>query len=322
MHAAIVGLSGPVLTAAETALFRHRPPAGVILFARNIEAPRQLQALTASVRAIVPGALIAVDQEGGRVQRLRPPHWPGHPAAGRIGGLPPDDARRAAWITGALIGLECRDAGFDLVCAPVLDLAHPGGHDVVGDRSFGADPAVVAALGRAMADGLLAAGVQPVAKHAPGHGGATVDSHHALPCVTGDRSADVAPFAALSDLPWMMTAHLLYPTDPAQPGTLSPPVLRLIREQIGFRGVLVSDDLAMGALTGSAGERAAEAIAAGCDIALHCTGVIEETGAVLDAAGMAPPATQARLQAGRDLALFRRQPLDAASLRAERDALL
>ena len=330
MHAAIVGIAGPALDPAEAALFRRRRPAGVILFARNIVDPGQLRALTAELHAVLPsGALVAVDQEGGRVARLRPPHWAAHPAAGRIGTLHVRDAAaglRAAWLTGALIGLDCAAAGIGLVCAPVLDLWVAGAHDVVGDRSYGADPGSVARLGRAAADGLLSAGVQPVAKHAPGHGRALVDSHVALPQVPADQEldGDLQPFAANADLPWMMTAHLLYPRwDADRPATLSPVVIgQVIRGRIGFGGVLVSDDLAMRALFGAPGDLAAQALAAGCDLALHCTGVLADTEAVLDAA---PPVTgpaARRMAAARARAEASRRPLDAASLLAERDALM
>lgn len=315
-RAAVIGLAGTAVTADEAALLARLPPAGVILFARNVTSPAQLLTLTGAVRSVVPGAHILIDQEGGRVARLRPPCWLPHPAAGRL-----RDAR-AAWLTGALIGLECAAGGIDVVCAPVLDLAVPGANAVVGDRSYG-DYAQVVAHGRAMADGLLAAGMQPVGKHAPGHGRAGADSHVALPVVTGPVDADMAPFRALNDLPWMMTAHVLYPhLDPARPGTLSPVVVELIRQQIGFQGVLVSDDLVMGALQGSMAARASGAIAAGCDLALHCNGKIAESEAVLEAAGLASALTLRRLTAGRALAARRRQLLDRAGLLAERDMAL
>ncbi len=314
LNAAIIGLAGPELAADEAALLERLPPVGVILFARNVADPAQLRALTGAVRAVVPDAHVLVDQEGGRVARLRPPHWRVHPAAGEV-----LDAR-AAWLTGAIIGMECAAAGIDVVCAPVLDIGVPGADAVVGDRSYG-DAARVVALGRAMADGLLAAGVQPVGKHAPGHGRAGVDSHRALPVVTGDVEADLEPFRALASLPWMMTAHVLYPDiDATRPGTLSPLVVEgVIRRRIGFQGVLVSDDLVMGALTGTMAERAAGAIAAGCDLALHCNGVLAESEAVLRSAGPVRPRTAARLQAGRALAAARRQDLDIGALESERD---
>jgi len=330
MQAAIVGIAGLVLDLDEVALFRRLPPAGVILFARNVGDPDQLRALTAGLHAVLPaGAVIAVDQEGGRVARLRPPGWMAHPAAGRIGALHALDAAaglRAAWLTGALIGAECAAAGFGLVCAPVLDLRVPGAHDVVGDRSYGADPAVVAQLGRAAADGLMAAGVQPVVKHAPGHGRALVDSHLALPSVPPDQDLtdDMHPFVVNADLPWMMTAHLLYPgLDADRPGTLSPAVIeQAIRGRIGFEGVLVSDGLEMRALDGTPGELAAEAVAAGCDLALHCTGALADSEAVLAAVPPASHQTLARMAAGLARAAASRRKLDLPALAAERSRLL
>lgn len=313
MQAAVIGLAGPVLAPEEAVLLRRLPPAGVILFARNVVDPAQVRVLTDAVRAVVPGAHVLIDQEGGRVARLRPPHWLAHPAAGAL------PHARAAWLTGALIGLECAASGIDVVCAPVLDLRVPGADAVVGDRSYG-DLTQVILRGRAMADGLLAAGVQPVAKHAPGHGRAQADSHVALPVVVGPVNEDLAPFRALNDLPWMMTAHVLYrDLDPARPGTLSSAVVGLIRQQIGFQGVLVSDDLVMGALDGEMAARAAGALAAGCDLALHCNGVLAESEAVLEAAGPASGRTLERLAAGRARAAAARQHLDGAALLAERD---
>lgn len=330
MKAAIVGLAGTTLDAAEAALFRRHRPAGAILFARNVRDPAQLAALTAALRDVLPAhAVIAVDQEGGRVARLRPPNWRAHPSAGRLGAVfDADEAAgmRATWLTGALIGLDCAGAGFDVVCAPVLDLRIPGAHDVVGDRAYSAEPDVVARMGRAMADGLLAAGVQPVAKHAPGHGRTAVDSHLDLPRVDAgqDLTADMRPFALCAGLPWMMTAHLLYESfDADWPGTLSAIVIRqAIRGWIGFQGVLVSDDLAMNALTGTPGERAARAVTAGCDLAMHCSGALSDTADVLEACPDITDATLARLAAARALAVSSRQTLDGAALAVERDGLL
>ena len=211
MRAAIVGIEGQVLSADEAALLRERAPAGVILFGRNVRDRAQVQALCSALRAVLPqGAVLAVDQEGGRVARLRPPAWRAHPAAGAIAALGAA-GERAAYLTGALIGLDCAASGLDMACAPVLDLRVDGASDVVGDRSYGRDPARVAALAGAMAAGLMAAGVLPVGKHAPGHGRALVDSHHALPVVPAGVSLvdDVAAFRIRSDLPWMMTAHLV-----------------------------------------------------------------------------------------------------------------
>lgn len=319
MKAAIVGIAGPALSADEAALFRAERPCGVILFARNVQTPAQLAELTVDLRrALPPGAVLMVDQEGGRVARLRPPHWRAHPPAAALRTL------RAAWLTGALIGLDCLAAGFDTVAAPVLDLAIPGAHSVIGDRALGDDPATVARLGRAMAAGLLAAGVQPVGKHAPGHGRARVDSHLALSLVEANHlDADLLPFALNADLPWAMSAHIVYPAwDAARPATLSPIVIEaIIRCRIGFEGVLVTDDLAMKALTGAPADLARQALAAGCDVALYCSGEFAPTVELLARCPVLTEAAAVRLAAGRALAARRRLPLDAAALAAERDRL-
>ncbi len=326
--AAIIGLSGPVLSQAEQELLRRHPPAGVILFARNIIDRPQLRALLATLRTVLPaGAVLMVDQEGGRVARLRPPHWGCPPAARRNGALWSQNrpaAARAAWLSGALIGSDAAAMGFDVVCAPVLDLRVPQASDVIGDRSFGADPAAVAELGGALAAGLLAAGVQPVMKHAPGHGSARVDSHLALPEVACLTPADLAPFRSLAWLPWAMTAHVRYlDRDPAHPATLSATVITdIIRGEIGFAGLLCSDDLAMGALQGEPAARALACLAAGCDIALHCPGDAAGTQAVLAACPPLTPAAKSRLAAASALARDRAITLDVAALSAERDALL
>jgi len=330
MRAAIVGIAGLTLDPAEAALFRQHRPAGAILFARNVCDPVQVAALTAALRDVLPPhAVIAVDQEGGRVARLRPPHWRAHPSAARLGAVYERDEAagvRAAWLSGALIGLDCAGAGFDVVCAPTLDLRLPGAHDVVGDRAYSADPDAVARMGRALADGLLAAGMQPVAKHAPGHGRAAVDSHLALPRVGAgqDLALDLRPFGLCAALPWMMTAHILYEgLDPDWPATLSAIVIRqAIRGRIGFQGVLVSDDLAMNALSGTPGQRAARAVEAGCDIALHCSGVLPDIADVLESSPAITDTALARLAAARTLAASARQALDEDALAAERDALL
>ena len=329
MKAAIIGLSGPDLLPAEAALLRAEAPAGVILFARNIVDPARLHALIAATRAALPpGAVLMVDQEGGRVARLRPPHWRAHPPAARLGEIALRDraqGRRAAWLTGALIGLDCVAAGFDVAAAPVLDVRVPGAHDVIGDRAYAEDPALVADLAGACAEGLLAAGCQPVGKHAPGHGRAGVDSHLALPTVAAIPEAELLPFKALAAiLPWMMTAHVrILAWDPERPATLSPVIIeRIIRDEIGFLGVLVSDDLAMQALSGSPAERAAGALAAGCDIALHCSGRLEESASVLAACPALTPEAAERFARAARLARAARRDLDPVALAAERDALL
>jgi beta-N-acetylhexosaminidase len=328
-HAAIVGISGLVLLAEEAALFQAFPPAGVILFSRNIQDPAQLAALVASLRAVLPpDSDLMVDQEGGRVARLKPPHWRGHPPAAALGHLfdaNPVAGLRAAWLTGALIGCDCRSAGFTIAAAPVLDIFVPGAHGVIGDRAFAQHPATVARLGRAVANGLLAAGVLPVGKHAPGHGRTTVDSHLMPPNVhEDDLSADMRPFALNADLPWMMTAHIVYAAlDPHLAATLSATVITtIIRERIGFKGVLVTDDLAMKALSDIPARLAVQALAAGCDIALYCSGDLAPTEVLLRAC---PPITleaDRRLRAGRNAAANRRLTLDPARLATERDRLL
>jgi len=327
--AAIVGIAGTALTDDEAALFRAYPPAGIILFARNIAEPDGLRRLMAALRqTLAADAVLMVDQEGGRVARLAPPHWRAHPPAAAHGALfvhNPAAGLRAAWLTGALIGLDCAGAGFDVVTAPVLDLRLPGAHGVIGDRAFTAEPHAVAALGRAMAGGLLAAGVQPVGKHVPGHGRARVDSHLELPVVTDrDLRADWAPFGANADLPWMMTAHVSYPAlDPGAPATLSARILGgVVRRRIGFGGVLVSDDLAMQALAGTPAERALGALAAGCDVALYCSGVLAATAGLLARCPPLAEAAVARLAAARALAASRREALDEDALADERNGLL
>ncbi|MFL1460617.1 beta-N-acetylhexosaminidase [Roseococcus sp. DSY-14] len=299
MKAAVIGLSGPALTAEEAALLRAERPAGVILFARNVEDPAQLRALAAGIRGILGAeAPILVDQEGGRVARLRPPHWPAFPPPAAFEGRPAEEARESARALGA----ACVEAGLDVVCAPLLDLRVAGAHDVIGDRAFSAEPAEVARLGAAFVAGLRAAGAQPVVKHVPGHGRATTDSHHDLPVVEGDVSADAAPFAALAaDDLWAMTAHILYPAlDSELPATLSPAVIgRHIRGAIGFGGLLVSDDLGMKALRGGLHALAGQALAAGCDLVLHCSGVLAESAAVLAGSAPVTAAARRRLDASR-----------------------
>ena len=318
MKPAIVGLAGLSLTPAEAALLHD--VTGVILFARNVVDPTQLARLTRQLRDCLPAeAVVMVDQEGGRVARLRPPHWRAHPPARTLG------SERAAWLTGALIGLDCAQAGFDVVAAPCLDVAAPDGHDVIGDRAFSGDPERVAAMGAAFAAGLLAAGVQPVGKHAPGHGRAGADSHERLPSLEDLSPADLVPFTRNRALPWLMTAHIRYMKQDVHPATHSAAIIeRFVRapDAIGFGGVLVSDDLAMGALSGTPGERAARAVAAGCDVALHCSGVLADTQDVLGSVPLATPACLDRLAAARRLAAASRQVLEGDALAAERAALL
>lgn len=302
MRAALIGLSGPALTAEGAALLARHRPLGAILFRRNIEAPAQLRALNAAIREILGAeAPILVDQEGGRVARLRAPHWPEFPAAASFENGPAEAARANA----EAIGRTCAAEGFDVVCAPCLDLRLPEAHGVIGDRAFSADPAEVARLGAAWIAGLRAGGVMPVIKHIPGHGRARLDSHEALPVVeegAATLAADIAPFRDLAaDDLWAMTAHILYPAwDAARCATLSSVVIgRVIRGEIGFGGFLISDDLAMRALSGGLGDLTRAALAAGCDAVLHCSGVLAETAAVLEAAPRLTPMAERRLAAAR-----------------------
>ena len=321
-RAAIVGLSGPVLSAEEAALLRALPPLGVILFARNVVAPAQLRALCAAVREILgPEAPILVDQEGGRVARLKPPRWEAFPPAAAFESAPEPAARANA----LLLGAACVAEGLDVVCAPVLDLRLPGAHGVIGDRAYSADPAEIARLGAAMVAGLQEAGAIPVLKHIPGHGRSLADSHHELPRVAATRAElaqDIAPFRALAGSgAWAMTAHVLYEAwDATRPATISAPVIDdIIRGEIGFDGVLVTDDLAMGALQGASNDLAAAALSAGCDVVLHCTGRITDAAALLpDCPSLTDRALErlAAARAARDA--FRTR--DPAALRALRDA--
>ncbi|MGG5808508.1 beta-N-acetylhexosaminidase [Falsiroseomonas sp. CW058] len=323
--AAVVGVSGTALTAEEAALFRRCRPLGAILFRRNVESPAQLCALTAALREELGGdAPILVDQEGGRVARLRPPHWAEHPVPAAFEGL--DSV--AAEANAALLGTACAEAGLDVVCAPLLDLRLPGAHEVIGDRAFSAAPAEVARLGAAWVRGLHAAGCIPVIKHIPGHGRALVDSHESLPRVeagAAELAADIAPFRDLAASgAWAMTAHILYAAwDASRPATLSPTVIgEVIRGEIGFDGVLVSDDLAMGAVAGLGGDLAGAAISAGCDLVLHCTGRIEETAAVLGACPVLSDRAAGRVAAARAAMLAARRRLDPGALLALRESAL
>jgi beta-N-acetylhexosaminidase len=314
-RAAIVGIAGMALAAEEAALFRRHRPLGAILFRRNVESPAQVAALTAALREELGGdAPILVDQEGGRVARLRPPHWPAYQPAATFEAGP----AAAAEANATLLGADCAAVGLDVVCAPCLDLRLPGAHGVIGDRAFSADPAEVSRLGAAWVRGLQAAGCIPVIKHIPGHGRALVDSHESLPRVEAtesDLAADIAPFRDLAESgAWAMTAHILYAAwDAARPATLSPAVIgRVIRGAIGFDGVLLSDDLAMGAMAGLSNDLGGGAIAAGCDVVLHCTGVLAETAAILATCPTLSETAERRLDAAR--AAMRRARLPAAAV--------
>ena len=329
-RAIVFGLSGPALTADERALFRDADPAGYILFARNCVGPAQLRALTDDLRALAGRDRLAIliDQEGGRVARLKPPAWPAFPPAaafGRLYGKAPMSAIEAARANAQAIGLLLAEAGVTIDCAPVLDLRHQGGDDIVGDRAFGADPLQVAALGRAVLDGLAAGGVAGCVKHVPGHGRARADSHKERPVIGASRAdleRDFAPFRSLRAAPSAMVAHIVYQAlDPERPASLSPAVIEgVVRGEIGFSGLLFSDDIGMAALSGTPAERACAVLAAGCDLALHCSGVFAEMAAVAAAVGAIGEAAAARLE--RALPAPAAPAGDWRALAEKRDALL
>lgn len=301
----ILGLSGPALTEDEAELFRALPPAGFILFERNVEDPAQLRALTDSLRDLTGRAdlPILIDQEGGRVQRLWPPHWRKHPPGARFGELynrSPIAGLDAARFHGLAIAAELTAVGINVDCLPLLDAPVPGAHDVIGERAFGPDPLMVAALGSAVLDGLRDGGVCGIVKHIPGHGRAGADSHAELPVVTASRAelaADLLPFQRLADAPMAMTAHVRYDAwDAERCASLSPTVVGdIIRGEVGFDGFLMCDDLAMHALAGPLESRMYQALEAGCDTALHCTGILSENETLLRAAPGMDERAMARL---------------------------
>lgn len=302
----IFGCDGLVLSAAERAFFRDADPLGFILFGRNCETSDQIRRLVADLRESVGrgDAPVLIDQEGGRVARLKPPHFPAYPAAAAIAALGGLRARAAAWLAARLIADDLGQLGITVDCAPVLDVPVSGADPVIGDRAWGGSPTQVAENGLAVCDGLMAGGVLPVIKHIPGHGRATVDSHRALPVVATPRAAldstDFAPFRALAGMPWAMTAHVLYTAiDPDRPATLSPRVIaEAIRAGIGFDGVLLSDDLSMAALGGKIEARAGDALKAGCDLVLHCNGIFGEMQAIAAAIGPMSDEARRRVAAG------------------------
>lgn len=323
MKAVIFGCAGTSLSADERAFFRDADPLGFILFARNIENPDQARRLTEDLRSCVARgeAPVLIDQEGGRVARLRPPHWRKAPPARLLGDLyarDPESGLEATRLNSRLLAADVASIGCDVDCLPVLDIGFPETHAVIGDRAYAGQPEPVAALGRAAAEGLLAEGVMPVIKHMPGHGRASVDSHETLPRVSAPRAllerTDFVPFKLLADLPWAMTAHVLYEAiDSAAAGTVSARVVReVVRGHIGFEGLLVSDDLSMQALGGTVGERVAAALAAGCDIGLHCNGRMAEMREVAANAGPLTAIGRQRFEVGRQYLARHRAPLGRA----------
>ena len=306
-RAFITGLSGLNVSANERAFLREAQPWGLIIFKRNVNIPQQVTELTKSFRdAVGWAAPVLVDQEGGRVQRLGPPHWPIFPPGARYGAIYDRDVASglaAARLGGHLIAAELNVLGIDVDCIPLADVLAPGADPVIGDRAYGTEPGKVAAIAGAIAQGLLAGGVLPVLKHLPGHGRATADSHHKLPVVDTDRatleSTDFAAFRPLSRLPLGMTAHVVFSAiDPDAPATTSVTMVReVIRGFIGFRGLLMSDDVSMKALSGTIAERSRAAFAAGCDVVLHCNGDLREMTAVATAAPQLAGEAAARAEA-------------------------
>jgi beta-N-acetylhexosaminidase len=331
MRAFITGVAGSTLSDDERRFLREAQPWGLIVFRRNIAGPEPLRRLIDDFRATVGHAApVLVDQEGGRVQRLGPPHWPSYPPGAAYGALYDRNRDRgltAARLGARLIAFDLAALGIDVDCLPLADVPVAGADPVVGDRAYGTEPAKVAAIAAAVAEGLADGGVLPVLKHIPGHGRATADSHEKLSVVGADwatlDATDFAAFQPLKALPMAMTAHVVFSAlDPAQPATTSATIIEeVIRREIGFQGLLMSDDVSMNALAGSIGERSRAAIAAGCDVVLHCNGNLAEmqevAGAVTELAGKPLARAEAAL-AARGQA----QPLDRQAARAELDELV
>jgi beta-N-acetylhexosaminidase len=326
-RAFITGLSGTAITTDEQAFLRVASPWGLILFKRNVVSPDQITALIGHFRDLLgrPDAPVLIDQEGGRVQRLGPPQWPAYPPGasyGRLYDRDPALGRAAARLGGRLIAADLAALGITVDCLPIADVPAQDADPVIGDRAYGHTPAKVAALAGAIAEGLLEGGVLPVLKHLPGHGRATADSHHRLPVVEAGRatleSSDFAAFRPLAGIGLGMTAHVVFTSiDRELPATTSATIIaQVIRGFIGFEGLLMSDDLSMGALSGTIAERTRAALAAGCDMALHCNGNLAE----MDAVASAAPELSGRAAKRADAALAALHapaPLDLAAARAE-----
>jgi len=331
-RAFITGVSGIELTDAERDFIRAERPWGFILFKRNVDTPAQVARLVGELREIVGAAdaPILIDQEGGRVQRLGPPHWPAYPPGAVFGSLydiEPALGLKAARLSNQLIAADLADLGITVDCLPLADVPVAGADAVIGNRAYGTEPAKVAAIARAVTEGLEQGGVLPVLKHIPGHGRATADSHFRLPTVDSARSelerTDFAAFVPLADLPMAMTAHVVFSAlDPVQPATTSATIIeQVIRGVIGFQGLLMSDDVSMNALAGSIAERTRAIVAAGCDMVLHCNGKLEE---MREVASQTPELSGRALErASRALASRKPpQPFDRRAARAELDALV
>ncbi|GAA4724201.1 beta-N-acetylhexosaminidase [Sphingomonas lutea] len=332
MQAAIYSLAGAELTDDERALFRDSDPAGYILFKRNCVDRAQLSRLTDDLRSLHGRSDLAVliDQEGGRVARMKPPEWMAFPAGeafDRLYRTAPSSAIEAARSNARALALMLREVGVNVDCLPVLDVRQEGASDIVGDRAMGAEPMQVAALGRAVLDGLASAGVVGVVKHMPGHGRALVDSHHELPVVDAgvdDLAIDLEPFERLAAAPMGMVAHILFTAwDAERPSSQSPFVIQeIIRGRIGFDGFLMTDDIGMEALSGTPGERAIASLAAGCDVVLHCSGKFDEMAEIAARIGALTPEAEGRLARAMAATLIDDDGPDFAEAVAKRDALL
>ena len=307
--AAVFGCAGHELSAEERAFYQDTQPLGFILFKRNCDTPDQVKALVEDMRSCVNHdmAPVLIDQEGGRVARLKPPHWPEFPTAKAYADLYAKDPMAgvdAAFLGGRLIGEELAQLDITVDCAPVLDVPQPGADPIIGDRAFGEDIETIQTLAKAFMDGLMKSGVAPVIKHTPGHGRALVDSHEELPVVGVDKSTltevDFPPFRALHMAAWAMTAHVVYTDlDADKPATLSEHVIsEIIRKELGFQGLLISDDLSMKALSGSFASRAHDCLAAGCDVALHCNGDMDEMVQVAEGSSVMTSKAWARYKMG------------------------
>ncbi len=324
--AVVFGCSGPVLTEQERAFFAAVKPWGFILFRRNVQTPEQVKTLTSALRSSIddPSAPILIDQEGGRVQRLGPPLWPRYPAGSAYLASSSDliQARERVRLGARLMAHDLKALGINVDCAPVADVPVAGAHDVIGDRAYASDPQTVALLARAACEGLLAGGVLPVIKHMPGHGRAFSDSHLELPVVHADLATldawDFVPFRAMSDFPIAMTAHVVFEAiDPKRPATTSKKAIRLMREKLGFGGLILSDDLSMKALSGDMTERALQALRAGCDVVLHCNGDLKEMAAVAKGVGKLKGSSRQRASAALARIVLDPEPLLEAEARAQ-----
>jgi beta-N-acetylhexosaminidase len=332
MRAFITGVSGPELSASEREFIRTERPWGFILFKRNVETPAQISSLVRQLREAIDDqeAPVLIDQEGGRVQRLGPPYWPIYPAGSVFGALYDIDRAlglSAARLSARLIAADLIETGVTVDCLPLADVPVPGADAVIGNRAYGTEPQKVAAIARAVTEGLEQGGILPVLKHIPGHGRATADTHFRLPVVDTPRTelekVDFAAFQPLADLPMAMTAHVVFSAlDPAHPATTSATIIeQVIRGVIGFQGLLMSDDVSMNALAGSTAERTRAIVAAGCDMVLHCNGKLDE---MREVAAETPELSGKALQRAKAALASRKapQPFDRLAARAELDDLI